>query len=146
MTFPRVVDTPPHSNYSNSFPFTTPSPSAQSFDEEEIFRTTTQTSQPWADEPAWEMVTKPSAKPSTKPAAKPRREVVRPAKPETEKNMTPQIAIARKVSVTRAQRHLIKPQVKSPERLVNRMPLTPTVVELGKLDNRASQRVLIENA
>lgn len=57
-----------------------------------------------------------------------------------------QVGIARQVSVSRAARpvNILKPKLTSPERLVDKKPLTPTLVELNK--NRKSQRAQIEDA
>lgn len=54
-----------------------------------------------------------------------------------------QISIARKVSVTRAQRKLVRPREIDPECLVDHKGLTPVLVEAR---DRRSQRVQIESA
>lgn len=95
----------------------------------------THSSRPWEDEPSWEMVTK------TTPHSQ--RGAVLQKKQKAGPKNVPQVAIARKVSLTRMRKDMLSPQLRSPERLVNKMPLTPTVVELG---NRASHRVQIEDA
>jgi hypothetical protein len=59
-----------------------------------------------------------------------------------------QVRVARSVSVTKARRHLIGPKLaaKSGERLIERKPLTPTLVELVDVPgrNRQSVRGMIE--
>jgi hypothetical protein len=60
----------------------------------------------------------------------------------------PQVQIARSVSVTKARRQLIGPKLtgRSGERLIERKPLTPTLVELVDVPgrNRQSVRGMIE--
>lgn len=87
------------------------------------------------DESAWEMVTTAAGLESREAMELERMEDTDPA--------LTQISIARKVSVTRARRQLVRPLGIEPERLVDRQALTPVLVESR---DRRSQRVQFENA
>lgn len=52
-----------------------------------------------------------------------------------------EVSIARQISISRSQRHLLRPITPRSERLVDRKPLTPTLVELS---HRKSERVILE--
>lgn len=108
----------------------------QTFDEESLYEDHLQSTtwKPLLEEPAWEMVPKPSAAQPDSTATK----VV-----ESDVGNGAQISIARTVSVSRPRDKLVRPGVLEAERMVDRKPLTPTVVEL---QNRKSQRVQLVTA
>jgi hypothetical protein len=54
-----------------------------------------------------------------------------------------EVSIARQISISRSQRHLLRPITPRSERLVDRKPLTPTLVELP---HRNSERIILEQA
>lgn len=100
-------------------------------------------------EPAWEIV---NSKPANSPLKSAGSSTLKPAATKTKASSptltivqaapSTQVGIARTVSVSRPAKMVttVKPSVHSPERLVVRKPLTPTLVELK---NRKSQRVQI---
>jgi hypothetical protein len=108
------------------------------------------------NEPTWEMVSSPVEKtqivnvPSqpilpTTPLRVESKSQKTESRTRTTSTDQAQVGIARQVSVSRAKNaNIVKPKLLSPERLVDRKPMTPTLVELSK--NRKSQRVQIEDA
>ncbi|OCL08230.1 hypothetical protein AOQ84DRAFT_376953 [Glonium stellatum] len=131
----------------------TPTPSTiQSFDSEETEATlvVAKDTGPWKPrlpEPEWEIVAKSVETPSQVEGEN----SPRPAKVDEPTPETTQVSVgvARTVSVSRstgARPQFLKPMIvtsEQPERLVDRKPLTPTLVELR---NRKSQRVQIVEA
>ncbi|OCK86367.1 hypothetical protein K432DRAFT_66716 [Lepidopterella palustris CBS 459.81] len=139
----------------------TPTPSSRhSFDSEETVFVVGQDANPWRprlQEPEWEIISKPAESKSQVQHAQGQAHAAvqraQASKLDSAFHDTAQVSVgvARTVSVSRAagatrRPLLLKPMVVNsdqPERLVDRKPLTPTLVELK---NRKSQRVQLVDA
>jgi hypothetical protein len=104
---------------------------------------------PSTEEPSWQMITIGKlAEPGDRVSGSVHVEGAEEQDDWHHSNPHVQVQVARSMSVTKARRHLIGPKLtaKSGERLVDRKPLTPTLVELVDVPgrNRQSVRGMIE--